>query len=138
MPFIPTEKDVEIEGICSDDPREISSSEFSLMRKFAKLRLELLEELILWVAGKVSCNPENIVPGARGPDVDVAKREGMFPDCRRWDNLSDNLSPPQASGGVMEEESSLRKDVGVEDNCAEEVSSCRNVKDMKYLSRKEN
>lgn len=66
-------------------------------------------------------------PEDRVVDDSVASLEGKVTDWRLWVNLSDNLSPPQASGGVMEEESSLVEDaVGVDTNCEKEerVSSC--------------
>lgn len=47
MSFVPSEKDVELEGTCCDDPREVSSFAFSLMHKFARARAELVKELIL-------------------------------------------------------------------------------------------
>jgi hypothetical protein len=128
MPFAPKDRNMELEEMCSGNPTDVSwVKDTSLARRFEKPRLELVNELILdWLVEEGrSCKLENIDPDVELPEV-IPKRGGKLSGWRRWAILSDNLSPPQASGGVMEESSLLEDGVGVEppSDVKDWVSSC--------------
>lgn len=97
------------------------------MCRLGKLKLEFINELILvWLVEEdKSCKPENVEPD--DPEANNPKREGKLRGWRWWVSLSDNLSPPHASGGVPEESSLLEAGDGVDppNNVKEDrVSSC--------------
>lgn len=73
---------------------------------------------------------EGISPIGEVEGVDLAKREGILVDWRRWMNFSNALSPPHGLRGVEEEGALLRTGAGLDvdfDKVEEGMSTCMKI-----------
>lgn len=120
--FIPKDEVIELKGNVDDDsenPERDSRLEISFPCRLV-IRLVFVRELIAarLVDADDSCRPANAELDMRAPDVNDPlvgmKHDGLESVGRWWENLSDNTSPPQASVGVAEKDSSLFEDVALD------------------------